>query len=182
MKGRLAMLVAVLAAVLIAATGCGGSKKSSAGASETTTTTTTTSTTTTTTTSSDDSSSGSGSSSSGTGGGASSKGCVEFAGFASKFSEAFQTTGNAATDGAKLKSYFEALADKAPSDIKSSFQTFADAFGKYFDAIKGIDLTSGKQPSPDDLAKLQSAAKELDRADVKAASAKIQAWVQKGCK
>jgi hypothetical protein len=183
---RLTMVGAVLTVVLVAMTGCGGSKKTSSEASPpaaTTSTTSTTSTSTTTTTTSSDNggSSGSGTSSSSGNGSVSAK-CIEFAGFASKFSQAFQGTGNAATDSQKLKSYFDALADKAPSDIKSAFRTFADAFAKYFDAIKSIDVKPGKTPSADDLAKLASAAKELDKPDVKAASNRIQAWVQGGCK
>ena len=186
MKGRLTILAAVLAAVVIAVAGCGGSKKSSA---ETTTITTTTTTTTTatgstggTSSSSSSGTSSSGTSSSGTGSAAASQRCIEFAGFAAKFADAFKSTGDVSTDSQKLKSYFQALADKAPADIKSSFKTFADAFAKYFDAIKGMNLKAGQTPSADDLAKLQSAAKELDRADVKAASQKIEAWVQGGCK
>jgi len=191
-KARLAMLVAVLAVVLVAATGCGGSRTSSAAATETSATTTTTTTTTTASAAASDdssssssasgSSSSSSSSSSGTGDAKASQRCLEFAGFAAKFSQAFQGSGDAATDGAKLKDYFEALAEKAPSDIKASFRTFAEAFGKYFDTIKGMNLKPGETPSAEDLAKLQSAVKELDQADVKAASEKIQAWVQGGCK
>jgi hypothetical protein len=186
-KGRLTILAAVLAAVAIAVAGCGGSKKSSAETTTTTTTTTTTGSTggTSSSSSSGTSSSGtssSGTSSSGSGSATASQRCIQFAGFASKFADAFKGTGDVSTDSQKLKSYFQALADKAPSDIKSSFKTFADAFAKYLDAIKGIDLKAGQTPSADDLAKLQSAAKELDRADVKAASQKIEAWVQGGCK
>ena len=175
---RLTMAGAVLAVVLVAA-GCGGSKTSSSEASPPAATSTTTTATTTTTTTA-----GSGGSSSSTSGGSGSLSgnCVEFAGFAGKFAQAFQSSGNAAADSAKLKSYFDALADKAPSDIKSAFRTFADAFAKYYDAIKSINFEPGKTPSADDLAKLQSAAKELDKADVKRASDQIQAWVQGGCK
>lgn len=193
---RLTLVGAVLSMVLVAATGCGGSKKASSeatppAATSTTTTTTSTTTSTTTTTSSDNgsssdsssgSSSGSGSSSSSSGNGSIAAKCIEFAGFAGKFAQAFQSSGDAATDSQKLKSYFDALANKAPSDIKGAFRTFADAFAKYYDAIKSIDVKPGQTPSAADLAKLESAAKELDKADVKAASNKIQAWVQGGCK
>src|SRR5262249_5561006 len=102
--------------------------------------------------------------------------------FAAKFAKAFQTTGDTSAQAAQLTTYLNALAEKAPSDIKASFKTIADALGKYLDAIKGIDLKPGKTPSPAQVAKVQAAVQQLEQTDVKAASDKIQAWVQGGCK
>lgn len=72
-----------------------------------------------------------------------------------------------------------ALADKAPSSIKADFQTLADTFGKYADALKGVNLQS---PSPSDIQKLQRVVGSVNTPEVQKAEKNISAWVQGGCK
>lgn len=179
---RLTMLVAAATALALAVTACGGSKKSSAPANTTADVTTVT----TTTSSSSDSTSGDTSTTTSSGDTTSSSGdvsksCLDFASAASKLGAALSSTGSPTADSESLKTYFEGLAEKAPSDIKASFQTLADAISKYVDTIKGLDLKSGETPSAADLQKLQAAAASLGTADVQAASKKINAWVKAGC-
>jgi hypothetical protein len=183
---RVTLFVAVAAVLLLAVTACGGSKNSSSSASSDTTTTATTSTTdtsssssdgtsttttSTTTTSTDNSSSSNNIS----------KSCLNFASAASKLGQALASSGSPTADSESLKKYFEGLAGKAPSDIKASFQTLADAVAKYVDGIKGLNLKAGQTPSAADLAKLQTAAAAMSKPDVQAASNRIQAWVKAGC-
>lgn len=174
---RLTMLVAGAAALALAVTACGGSKNSSSGSNSTVTVTTAT----TTTGSSSGSTSTTSSGSTGGSSGDVSKSCLNFANAAGKLGAALASTGSPTADSESLKTYFEGLADKAPSDIKASFQTLADAISKYVDTIKGLKLKAGDQPSASDVQKLQAAAASLGTSDVKAASEKISAWVKAGC-
>jgi len=187
---RVTTLVAVAAALLLAASGCGGSKKSSAGASAGSASTTTTgSASSSNGTSSSGSSSSGGSSSGAYGSGSSSSGsssstsksCLNFAGAASKLGQALAAGSSASQNGEGLKTYFNALAEKAPSDIKASFQTLANAISKYVDEIKKLNLKPGKTPSAEQIQKVQAALASIGTPDVQAASNKIQAWVNAGC-
>ena len=192
---RVTTLVAVAAVLLLAASGCGGSKKSSAGASAGSASTTTTgSGSSSNGTSSSGSSSSGGSSSGAYGSGSSSSGssstgsssstsksCLNFAGAASKLGQALAAGSSASQNGESLKTYFNALAEKAPSDIKASFQTLANAISKYVDEIKKLNLKPGKTPSAEQIQKVQAALASIGTPDVQAASNKIQAWVNAGC-
>ena len=192
---RVTTLVAVAAVLLLAASGCGGSKKSSAGASAGSASTTTTgSASSSNGTSSSGSSSSGGSSSGAYGSGSSSSGssstgsssstsksCLNFAGAASKLGQALAAGSSASQNGESLKTYFNALAEKAPSDIKASFQTLANAISKYVDEIKKLNLKPGKTPSAEQIQKVQAALASIGTPDVQAASNKIQAWVNAGC-
>ena len=194
---RVTTLIAVAAALLLAVSGCGGSKKSSAGASSGSTATTGSGSSSSGSSSSGSSSSGSsssGSSSSGaygsgsnsgaSGSGSSSsasKSCLDFAGAASKLGQALAAGSSASQNSESLKTYFNALAEKAPSDIKASFQTLANAISKYVDEIKKLNLKPGKTPSADQIQKIQAALASIGTPDVQAASNKIQAWVNAGC-
>jgi hypothetical protein len=197
---RVTTLVAMAAALLVAVSGCGGSKKSSAGASAGSASTTTTGNGTSSNgTSSSGSSSSGGSSSGAYGSGSSSSGssssgssstgsssstsksCLNFAGAASKLGQALAAGSSASQNGESLKTYFNALAEKAPSDIKASFQTLANAISKYVDEIKKLNLKPGKTPSAEQIQKVQAALASIGTPDVQAASNKIQAWVNAGC-
>ena len=70
---------------------------------------------------------------------------------------------------------------EVPSEIRGDVQTIADAFTKYANALKGVDLSSGQTPSAADLAKIQNALKSFNQAKLQAAEAHIQAWTQKNC-
>ena len=47
--------------------------------------------------------------------------------------------------------------------------------------LKGVDLTSGKAPSAEVIAKLTKLSSEIDTAALSKASANIGAWAQKNC-
>jgi hypothetical protein len=186
---------ALLVAVAVAVAGCGGSSKSSspptvppltvtsqattaAGATTAPATTPAAPPTTTPAASSGSTTSSSGGSTGSSGVPAS---CLDFAGAASKVSQAFSPTGPTGTDTAKLKSYYLALADKAPSSIKSSFVTLANVIGAYLDQIKGLNLKPGQTPSADAIQKIQKATAALQTTGFQQATKKIQAWVSAGC-
>ena len=182
---RLMALAAVAAALILAAAGCGGSSsKSSTPAPATTTTestdtsgssTDTSGTDTTSTTTTEDTGTSS------TSDGKLTKNCLDFAGASSKIGAAL-AAGASGGDTGDLKAYFGALADKAPGDVKAAFQTFADAFGKYADAIKNSGYKSGEQPTPAQIQALQQAATSINTPEVRQASTTVQAWVDGGCK
>ena len=204
---RFTVPVAVATALVLVVTGCGGSKKSTAGensgstSGQTTLTvssggSTSTGSTSTGTTSSGSTTTGStstGTTSTGTyttgttgttGSGSTtsvSQRCLDFAGTAAKLGQALAAGASVSQNAEGLKTYFNALAAKAPSDIKASFQTLANAISKYVDVIKKLNLKPGKTPSAADLQKVQAAVASIGTADVQAASAKIQAWVKAGC-
>ncbi len=107
--------------------------------------------------------------------------CLDFASSASKLGQALASGASTSQNADNLKTYFNALAGKAPSDIKASFQVLADAVSKYADAIKKLDLKPGKTPSAADVQKLQASIASISTPKVTAASNKIQAWVKAGC-
>jgi len=173
---RLLALAAVAAALIVAAAGCGGSSNDSSSGGTTTATsggadTTGTSGGTTTVKTSSGSSSNT-----------VAKKCLDFAGASSKISQAIAASSTGSGDTGDLKAYFAALADKAPSNLKSDFDTLATAIGKYLDALKKAGFKPGSTPSADQIAKLQAAVAPLSSADVQQASKEIQTWVNGGCK
>jgi len=175
---RIALGLAVLAA-LLAAAGCGGSKKSSSPPTAPSVTVTVKATTpATTTTASSGTGTGTGT---GSGGGTGLTGnCVQFASAQAKIAQA---VGLAASHGdtSAVKAYFATIAGKVPSDIKPSFQVVADTVTKYLDLLKTINFKPGQTPNPADIAKAQKAAAALETPTFKQASAKVEAWVKGGC-
>ncbi|MGZ4410727.1 MAG: hypothetical protein ACXVY8_01205 [Gaiellaceae bacterium] len=161
----------LLVALLTIAAGCGSKKKAASTTTAATTTeaTTTTSAATTTT-------------SKGTPSFVSAKNCLQMAGLASQISKAVQSSsGNASsTAEAELKG-LQALAAAAPSEIKGDFQTFADAFGAYAQAIAKSGYKVGSTPTPAQLATLEKAIKPLTSAKLQAAEQHLSAWSQKNC-
>jgi hypothetical protein len=170
---KIALALAVLAAVVMAA-GCGGSSKSSTPPTTPSVTVTvhpTTATTTTTTTATTPTS---------TGAAALSGDCLKYSAAQAKIAQA---VGVAASHGdtSALKAYFAALAGNAPSDIKASFQTVADTVVKYLDQLKALNIQPGQTPNAASLAKASQAAAQLNTPQFKAASTKIEDWVKAGC-
>jgi hypothetical protein len=106
--------------------------------------------------------------------------CREFANFASNVSQALSGTGK--TDLDKVAKAIDTLADKAPSDIRSDFRVLADAYDKIAQALKGVNLQSGKAPSADVIAKLQKLQGQINQQKLTTASQHIEAWVQKNCR
>ncbi len=165
------LLVACLLVASMAAA-CSSSKKASVSAGDQKTTTTTAKA------SSSGSGSGSGSgsdkSSSGLAGALTSSECAQ-AGVAyvkMLTSSEAAITGNK-TDASALNAEYDALGGKIPSNLKSQYKTVGDAYAKFANDIKGASLT--------DPSSYQKAAADVDTADVKAASQKIQAYFDNHC-
>ncbi len=174
----------LLATAVLAAAGC-GSKKSASSATTTTTTevtsttettatdTTATDTTTTTTTSGTDTSAAAA-----LGALASSGNCKSFADLGAAFSSALTGAGG---DPQKEAQLFQQFVDQAPSDIKADMQVIADDFSKIADALKGVDLSSGKTPGPAALAKIAALQGSLDQQKLATAEQHITAWATANC-
>ena len=170
--GRTSVSFAVLVLTLalgLAVAGCGGGKKSSVGTTAAAATTEAATTTTAAATTKPPSGTTF----------ATSGNCRDFTKFASDVSRAFSGTGK--TDLERVAKALNELAGKAPSAIRSDFKVLADAYDKIAQALRGVNLQSGKTPSADTLAKLQKLQKEIDQQKVTTASQHIEAWVQKNC-
>ena len=184
------ILVALLAAAAILAAGCGSSSKDTAGTTTSATTQTTatasTETTLTDTTSTDATSTDTTSPPTSLGGlttaAGLSAGCLKVANMSKQFSEAIgSSTGDAQKDLQKTAEAYKAFAAQAPEEIRGAFTTLADAFAKYADALKGVDLSSGKVPDAATVAKIAKATQSLSGSSLATASAQITAWVNKNC-
>lgn len=170
------VLAMALGGFVFAAAGCGG------GTSTTTTqgapASTTTSTAGTTT------ASGTTTTARGTGVGIgtllTSKNCRNLLGLSASFSKAISGAASGA-DLQKTEALMKQFADQTPADIRPDFEVLATVYAKYAEALKGVDLTSGKAPSADVIARLQKLSTEIDQAKLATASANIGAWVQKNC-
>jgi hypothetical protein len=90
-------------------------------------------------------------------------------------------SGSGSSDVKKTATLLKEFADKTPSDIRPDFEVVAAAYAKMADALKGVDLTSGKTPSPAVIAKLTKLSSQIDSAALSKASAHIGAWAQKNC-
>jgi hypothetical protein len=187
------ILVALLAgAALVLAAGCGGSSNNAAATTAAATTTaattaatdtTSTGTTSTDTTSTDTTSTDTTSSAGAAAAAGLSAGCHKVADLSTQFGKALSAAGanGSQPDLQKSADAYKAFAAQVPQEIRGSFQTLADAFAKYAEALKGIDLSSGQTPSAATIAKLAKAAQSLNNKDLAAASATISAWAQKNC-
>jgi hypothetical protein len=162
-------MVLLLAAIALAAAGCGGDDSSDASGDtdttvvEETTTEETTAEETTADTTEETTLSGK---------------CAEFAGLGAKISQAM-AGGNAGLDEASA--LFDELASQVPDEIKADFQVIAENFADIAEVMKDIDLAAGEQPSAEDLAKLQEQTSSLNSTEVTQASANIQKWTEENC-
>jgi hypothetical protein len=179
-----ALCLALLAALMLVAAGCGSSSKDSAATTEAATTaaatteaeateeatteeaTTEAATTEATTTSA-------------LGGLVAGGKCKDLQNLGQKYSEALSGSG-AGTDLKKTAQVVQEFADDAPSEIKADFQVVADYMSKVAD-VAG-DLKPGQTPSPAQLQKLQTLATSIDTQKLTQASQNITAWVAKNCK
>jgi len=169
------LCIAALCGLALALAGCGGGGSKSSSPPKTTTTaeTTTTATTTTETTTAATSTTPSKTAF------ASTENCRQLANVGAKLSSALSGTGG--SDIQKAAKAFHEYADQAPSEIRSDFQTIADAYTKIADALKGVNLQSGQTPSAAALAKLQKLSTEINQTKLTKASQNIAAWAQKNC-
>ena len=108
-----------------------------------------------------------------------SKNCRSLLGLSQAFATALTGAGQDLDKNAKLMKNF---ADQTPSEIRPDFQVLADAYAKVAGALKGVDLSSGKAPSADMIAKLSKLSSEIDTAKVAQASTNISTWASKNCK
>jgi ABC-type Fe3+-hydroxamate transport system substrate-binding protein len=169
-----ALLIAALALV---AAGCGGSS-SSESSSDTTTEAVATETVASTATSTTEDSMAT-EADTGTSGQVALGGkCADLVQIGQKFSEAMSGQDANFQDASK---YFDELAGQVPDEIKPDFQVLAKNFQKLAEALKGVDLQSGQTPSPEALAKLQQLASSMDSAEVRQATAHIEAWAKTNC-
>ena len=169
MNGR-RLMVLLLAALALAAAGCGGDDSSDASGDtdttvveETTTEETTAEETTAEDTTEETTLSGK---------------CAEFAGLGAEISQAM-AGGNAGLDEASA--LFDELASQVPDEIQADFEVIAANFADIAEVMKDIDLAAGEQPSAEDLAKLQELTTSLNSTEVTQASANIQKWTEENC-
>ena len=163
-----------VAALLLAAAGCGGSSDNSADDSTATIESTDTSGGTDTSSSTD---------ATDTNEDASLAGCPELADLSANFTQALgaASSGSGMPDLEKTAKVYEEFADQVPEEIRDAFKTFAAAFASYADAFKDVDLTPGETPDPETLAKIADAAKAFDNPKLTEATAEIEAWVTENC-
>jgi len=149
------LAVAAIACVVVAA-GCGGSSKKSASPRTT--------------------------SSSATPKFATSKNCAQLESLGTKLSQALQaTSGSVETRLNKEAQLLHDYANAAPSDVRSDFQTLADAFDTYVHALLKAGIKPGQVPTQAQIAKIQAAAKEFSSAKLRTAEQHLAAWAQKNC-
>ena len=165
MRALLALGLAV--ALLAAASGCGGgSKKSASTTTAAAKTTTTASTQAAKTTPSF----------------ASAHNCGQLRSLGAQVAKSLQaSSGNLQATVQNEDAVLQALAKAAPSEIRSDFQTFADAFHSYIQAIAKLKLKAGSVPTAAQIAQLTNAAKSLSTAKLQAAEQHLSAWAQKNC-
>src|SRR5581483_8540971 len=113
---------------------------------------------------------------------ASTKNCAQLASLASRVAQSVgATTAAGKADPVKEAAVIEALAGAAPGEIKGDFKTFADAFAGYVKAYKDAGLKPGETPSPAQLAKFTTAAKQFSTPKVQAAIQHLSSWASKNC-
>jgi hypothetical protein len=172
--GRHLVVLVVLLAVL--AVGCGAKKKVVAGPATTTSAAATTTTTAATTTASSSDTTPNITKF------ATSGNCARLEQMAVSVSKSLNPT-NGRVDPQKYADAIEKMADAAPSEIKSDFKTFADAYSSLIKAYSSSGYTpgSGKVPTPAQIAKLTVAAKALSTPKVQTALQHLSAWGRKNC-
>ena len=77
----------------------------------------------------------------------------------------------------------EAMAAKAPEEIRDDLLTVAQGYAAYSQALQdsGWDPSSGEAPPPEVIAALTVAGQALDDADFQAASERVSAWFAANC-
>jgi hypothetical protein len=174
-----ALCLALLAALMLVASGCGSSSKSSAGTTEAATTEATTEAATTEEATTEATTTEAATTTSALGGLVASGKCKDLQNLGQKYSQALSGTGGN-TDLKKTAQVIKEFADKAPSEIKSDFEVVADYMSKIAD-VAG-NLKPGQTPDPATLQKLQKLATSIDTQKLTQASQNITAWVSKNCK
>ncbi len=186
-----ALCLALLAALMLVAAGCGSSSKNSAATTEAATTeaatteaatseaATSEATTTEAAMTHETTTSEAATTTSALGGLVASGKCKDLANLGQKYSQALSGTGGT-TDLKKTAQIVQEFADDAPSEIKADFQVVADYMSKVAD-VAG-NLKPGQTPDPAMLQKLQKLATSINTQKLTQASQNITAWVSKNCK
>ena len=168
-----AILLAALAALLLTAAACGGDDDESAASTQAPAAAATTDSSDaaeTTSESEEDSDAPNA---------VESEECRELVGLGAKVTEALG--GAAGGDVEDTQEFLDAYADEAPEEIRDDFKVIAEAYGKIAEALERVDVSSGAQPDPEALAKLQALASELDQPRLEEANENITAWVNENC-
>ena len=179
------LVLALLAALVLLAAGCGGGGNKSAATTEAATTEATTTeqatteaATTTEETTTEEATTEAATTTSPLGNLVASGKCKDLANLSQKYASAFSGTGGG-QDLKKTAEIVQDFAKNAPSDIKADFQVVADYLSKIADVMG--NFKPGQTPDADTIQKLQKLSTEVDQAKLTAASQHISAWVQKNC-
>ena len=174
-----ALCLALLAALMLVAAGCGSSSKNSAATTEAATTEAATTEAATTEEATTEAATTEATTTAALGGLVASGKCKDLQNLGQKYSQALSGSG-AGTDLKKTAQVIQEFADDAPSEIKADFQVVADYMSKVAD-VAG-NLKPGQTPDPATLQKLQKLATSIDTQKLTTASQNITAWVSKNCK
>jgi hypothetical protein len=109
---------------------------------------------------------------------ASSGNCKSLSDLGASFASAFSGTNS---DPEKEAQAFQQMVDAAPDEIKGDMQVIADDFSKIADALKGVDLSSGKTPDAQALAKIAALQGSIDQQKLQQAETHITAWATANC-
>jgi hypothetical protein len=112
---------------------------------------------------------------------ASAKNCRDLVALGRKFSEAFKTTANGSANLSNVADAYKSLASAAPAEIRSDFQTFANAFSDYAKALDKSGFKPGKTPTASQIAAITAASKEFSSPKLLTAERHLTAWGQQNC-
>jgi hypothetical protein len=85
-------------------------------------------------------------------------------------------------DSDKAKQLLDELSTSAPQEIRGDLQVISGAYKEIITGLKAAGATSsGTDPSPEALQKLQDVLANIDQAKLSRANANITTWVQKHC-
>ena len=78
---------------------------------------------------------------------------------------------------------FKAFASSGPSEIRGDLETIADGFDDFVKVLADANVNpgSGQTPTPEDSAKIQTAASALSASGFQEATARVQAWFTSNC-
>lgn len=108
--------------------------------------------------------------------------CAQLAALGAQVAKSLQaTSGDFQATVDNEDKVLQAMANAVPSEIRGDFQTFAQAFHGYLQAISKLKLKAGSVPTADQIAQLTSAAKAFSTPKLRAAEQHLSAWAGKNC-
>jgi hypothetical protein len=84
-------------------------------------------------------------------------------------------------DFAALERDLQELAEAAPAEIRSAFETYSDVLGGYLRELADIGLQPGDVPTQEQLQRLGTLAESLDQPALEEASRDIEAYFEEHC-